>query len=234
MRTYTFVLSVLVHAAAVAGVFLAPLLAATQLPEVRQRTHWIAAAALPTPPRSSPAPRAAASAPTPSVATEPAVTSPVPTSAPDRIEAEPEARPSFFGPVAETPSEAGVPGIGVGTRPGAGDDDWLGSPPVRPVAAPVQRAPERVGGRIKAPAKLMHVPPVYPQLAILSRTEGTVILEAVIGVDGSVKDVKVVRSVRLLDQAAIDAVRQWRFTASTLNDQPVEVLMNVTLQFDLD
>jgi protein TonB len=60
-----------------------------------------------------------------------------------------------------------------------------------------------------------------------------VVLEAVIGEDGRVRDVRVVRPVALLDQAAVEAVRQWRFTPTLLNGQPVPVIMNVTVGFHL-
>jgi len=60
-----------------------------------------------------------------------------------------------------------------------------------------------------------------------------VILEAVIDEGGSVRDVKVLRSVALLDQAAIDAVRQWRFTPTLLSGEPVPIVMTVTVSFTL-
>ena len=59
------------------------------------------------------------------------------------------------------------------------------------------------------------------------------ILEATIGPDGRVQDVKVLRSIPLLDQAALDAVRQWVFTPTLLNGVPVPVIMTVTVQFTL-
>ncbi len=55
------------------------------------------------------------------------------------------------------------------------------------------------------------------------------ILEALIGVDGRVADAKVLRSVPLLDQAALDAVRQWEYTPTLLNGAPVPVVMTVTV-----
>ena len=64
--------------------------------------------------------------------------------------------------------------------------------------------------------------------------QGIVIIEAIIGKDGNVKDAKVLRSVPLLDQAALEAVRQWRFTPTLLNNVPVEVVMTVTVNFTLN
>ena len=61
----------------------------------------------------------------------------------------------------------------------------------------------------------------------------TLQIEATIGPDGAVKDAKVLRSIPLLDQAALDAVRQWVFTPTLLNGVPVPVIMTVTVQFTL-
>ena len=85
---------------------------------------------------------------------------------------------------------------------------WLPPPPPPPPPEPV-----RVGGNISPPAKVTDVPPVYPTVAQAARVQGVVILEAVIGPDGRVTDVKVLRSVALLDDAAIAAVRQWEYAA---------------------
>jgi protein TonB len=78
------------------------------------------------------------------------------------------------------------------------------------------------------------VSPVYPGIARSARVSGVVILETTIAEDGSVRDVRVLRSVPLLDQAAVDAVRQWRFTPTLLNGRPVAVLMTVTVAFRMD
>jgi protein TonB len=77
------------------------------------------------------------------------------------------------------------------------------------------------------------VAPRYPAIAQSSRVEGVVILEAVIAEDGSVQDVRVLRSKPLLDDAAVEAVRQWRFTPTLLGGQPVPVVMTVTVSFTL-
>jgi protein TonB len=91
----------------------------------------------------------------------------------------------------------------------------------------------RVGGQMSQPTKTKHVAPVYPPIAQSARVQGVVILEAIIGPDGHVLDARVLRSIPLLDQAAIDAVRQWEFTPTHLNGAPVPVIMTVTLQFTL-
>ncbi len=92
----------------------------------------------------------------------------------------------------------------------------------------------RVGGIIRAPQKVHDVAPRYPVVAQQSRVQGFVILEAVISEDGAVQSLRVLRSQPLLDAAAVEAVRQWRFTPTLLNGQPVPVVMTVTVNFRLD
>jgi TonB family protein len=77
------------------------------------------------------------------------------------------------------------------------------------------------------------VKPVYPPTALASHVQGIVILEATIGTDGKVEDAKVIRSIPLLDQAALDAVRQWEFTPTLLAGVPVPVVMTLTVNFSL-
>lgn len=91
----------------------------------------------------------------------------------------------------------------------------------------------RVGGDIKEPKKIKDVKPVYPEAAKAAGIQGIVILETVIGKDGTVQEGKVIRSVPELDRAALDAVMQWRYTPTLLNGEPVELVMTVTVTFTL-
>lgn len=91
--------------------------------------------------------------------------------------------------------------------------------------------PLRVGGQIKAPTKIKDVQPVYPAIAQSARVGGVVTIEATIGPEGKVMDAMVVRSVPLLDDAALDAVRQWEYTPTLLNGVPVPVLVTVNVNF---
>ena len=75
--------------------------------------------------------------------------------------------------------------------------------------------------------------PVYPPIAQAARVQGIVIIEATIGADGRVVNARILRSVPLLDQAALDAVRQWQYTPTLLNGVPVPVIMTVTVKFTL-
>jgi TonB family protein len=92
-------------------------------------------------------------------------------------------------------------------------------------------APLRVGGQIQPPRKIKDVQPVYPAMAQSARAAGVVTIEATIGPDGKVIDATVVRSIPLLDQAALDAVRQWEYAPTLLNGVPVAVLVTVTITF---
>ena len=98
---------------------------------------------------------------------------------------------------------------------------------------PPPPAPVRVGGNIKPPTKVKDVRPVYPPIAQSARVQGVVIIEATIGPNGTVQEAKVLRSIPLLDAAALDAVRQWQFTPTLLNGVPVPVIMTVTVNFTL-
>jgi TonB family protein len=92
----------------------------------------------------------------------------------------------------------------------------------------------RVGGNIRVPARLNQVAPVYPQQAKDARVQGVVIVEVVVGADGSVSDARTLRSIPLLDEAALECVRQWRYEPTLLNGTPVPVIMTVTVNFTLD
>jgi TonB family protein len=94
-------------------------------------------------------------------------------------------------------------------------------------------SPVHVGDTIPPPQQLKRVNPVYPTEAQLDGVEGVVVIEATIGEDGAVRDAVVKRSIPKLDQAALDAVRQWRYTTTLLDGKPVAVIMTVTVNFTL-
>jgi len=135
----------------------------------------------------------------------------------------------------------GVPGGMEGGLPGAPLDPVLQNllrnaqprPPVSESPKPVQPQQARVGGQVMA-ARLVYRPKLeYPELARLTRTQGDVEFEAIIGKDGSIEQLKVVRGHPLLVKAAFDAVRQWRYQPTLLNGEPVEVLTDITVSFKL-
>ncbi len=106
------------------------------------------------------------------------------------------------------------------TLPGGADPGWT-------------EGALRVGGNIKTPTKVRDVRPVYPPDAQAAHVSGVVIVEARIGADGGVENARILRSIPLLDQAALDAVMQWRFVPTLLNGNPVPVIMTVTVNFAL-
>jgi periplasmic protein TonB len=216
------VLSALVHAAILSTIFVTQLLSPGPLPIPRTvlafsdafpaRIHDIP---LPPPARGSSAPQESRS---PNVA---------PIEAPTEIAPEPDLRDAPAGPIAthERGVETGV--VGGIDLPGNGLQVESLPPP------PVPRAPIRLHVGMQAPRKIVNVAPRYPIPAQLAHIEGVVVLDAVIDTTGRVTDVRVTHSIQLLDQAAIDAVRQWRFTPTLLNGEPVSILLTVTVRFTL-
>jgi len=215
-RRLTVTTSIALHAAALAAVVLVPLFGGVSLPSAMSRIDvFVAPPDLPVPPAPQPpAPaRPASHAARPDAA---------PLISPEAIEAE-RGLPS---PGARQSAGAIPIGSGYGI-PGAVAQQGaalLPPPPPRVV---------RPGGDVKPPRRATYVPPVYPPIAQAARVEGTVILEAVIDEAGSVTDVKVLKSVPLLDDAARQAVAKWRYSPTTLNGVPVSVIMTVTVTFAL-
>jgi protein TonB len=218
-RGGTLAVSLVLHAIALAVVVISQLDANLAGLTVAGRLGPFVVAAAPPPPPD-------VAVPPPSSDTPVAVdASAAPIAAPDVVLAEPPPAPA---------TSRGVPG---GLRVTSDATSFVG-----PTAGPgVQLAPRRLppsepvrpGGDIKAPERLIAPPPVYPDLARAARLEGTVILEATIDETGAVTNVKVLRSIPLLDRAATDAVRRWRYTPTRLNGVPVPVLMTVTVTFTL-
>ena len=131
----------------------------------------------------------------------------------------------------------GIPGGMVGGIPGGVLSEAVNSAPKVPIIAksleptPVKRI--RVASRV-VEANLIHdVPPQYPPEAGRARLVGAVVLMAVIGQDGSVKDVRVESGLPILAQAAIDAVKQWRYKPYLIDGEPVEVASRITINFTL-
>lgn len=127
--------------------------------------------------------------------------------------------------------EGGVPGGVEGGVPGGviggivtGLPQEAPPPPARVV---------RIGGQIKEPKKIRNVAPVYPDLAVQSRVSALVILEAEIDTRGQVRAVKVLRGHPLFDEAAMEAVKQWRYQPLLLNGEPTGFILTVTVNFNL-
>ena len=110
----------------------------------------------------------------------------------------------------------------------------LEAPPAAPRATAIA-APVRVGGSVRAPLKLEDVRPVYPAAMREAGLSGVVPIEAIIGTDGTVSSVRVLSAQVHPDFAiaAANAVRNWRYSPTLLNGVPVEVVMTVSVRFDL-
>ena len=208
---YTVPVSLLSHSAIIFAFVVIPLMATDVLPKPWQK---IGVAIIPVAPVPPQLPRLRP------VTAQPIVNAnAAPFEAPDGFTPE--------RPVELDTSFQDAPGIVVG------DDNLehvIAAPP--PVFTPPP-VPVRVGGAIRAPQKLNDVLPAYPSIALAARVQGIVIVEATIGADGQVVNARVLRSVPLLDQAAVDAVRQWRYQPTLLNGVPVPVIMTVTVTFTL-
>jgi protein TonB len=214
-RPYTVVVSIVAHALIIAAAIMVPVMASdlvmpAQFAMIRFYT------APPLPP-SIPPPSSAARTPQPEV--KPAV----PVTAPAGITPEQPVAPS-------TDAIATVPMIETGIINGGKLDGLLSAPAAAPVAS---QAPLPVGGDIEPPTKLKDAAPAYPAIARAARVQGFVVIQATIGPTGKVTDTRVLRSIPLLDAAALDAVRQWEYTPTRLNGQPIAVVMTVTVMFRL-
>jgi len=127
-----------------------------------------------------------------------------------------------------TTDSGGPPVIGTIDGIGPAGIGVIDTAPAPPPAVPI-----RLHAGIREPRKIVDVAPVYPVLAQASRIEGLVIIEAIIDEHGAVQSARVLRSLPWLDEAALAAVRQWRYTPALLNGVPVPVIMTVTVRFQL-
>lgn len=133
------------------------------------------------------------------------------------------------------PPDAGVPQI-VGLIPGIAVPPPAAAVPAikpKPVATAPSAAPVRVGSGVQS-AKLIFGPkPAYPRLALATRTQGTVRIQALIGRDGAIRNLQVLSGPPLLLAAAIEAVQQWRYRPTLLNSEPVEVVTEIDVNFTI-
>ena len=84
-----------------------------------------------------------------------------------------------------------------------------------------------------APERVRYVQPGYPQLAVASHISAIIILEAQVDIRGIVKTLSVLRGHPLFDDAAVEAVKQWRYKPLLLNGEPTEFILTVTVAFNL-
>lgn len=218
--------SILLHGAAALAVAVLPILISDSLPVDRGGVHAFFAEPMTVPPPPPPPPPAPAhGAPSARVAPRPA-TQQLGFTAP--IEVPTEIKPEEG---LDLGVEGGVPGGVEGGVPGGVVGGVVGGLPEAPPPPVVK--PMRVGGDIRPPRKLVDVAAVYPPLAIQAQLEGFVIIEATIDPTGHVANATVLRSVPLLDAAALEAVRKWVYTPTLLNGVPTPLIMTVTVTFRL-
>ncbi len=125
-------------------------------------------------------------------------------------------------------------GSGNGYFPGGAPWETLTPPPPPPVVhPPAKNQLYRVGGDVIAARAIYQPRPEYPALARMAHVQGTVVLQAIIGQDGTIRNLKVLSGHPLLNQAALDAVKTWRYQPTLLNSEPVEVLTEIDVTFTL-
>jgi periplasmic protein TonB len=251
IRALLLPLTLALHVVVLAAVVLVPLLTSQDLPEPTTAggilAFFVEPVAAPPPPPPPPAPPKAAAVAVPKTKVE----APRPIVAPTfvaPIEIPPDIpQPQVAGSegLATAPDsgvtggvEGGTPGGVVGGVPGGVEGGVVGG-----VAGGVEggviaeepppSAPVRVGGKIKEPKKLKNVAPEYPDIAKQARVQGVVVLEAIIDPSGRVDNVRVLRGIPLLNEAALAAVRRWVYSPTLLNGTPVPVIMTVTVNFTL-
>jgi len=226
-RSYTVPASLAAHAVVVGAILLTQALRSTELPPpatlpILEFPRLAAAATLPPPKRGDPGTRMMRS-PKP----RPPVASVAPLPLLDIPDTDPTKGSEDL--LDTTIPDGGCIGCSSDGDPNGVDGGFLGGGDTgleQPGSEPV-----RVGGDVRPPQKLRHVNPVYPEIAKAARVQGEVVLECVIDANGRVAGVRVLRGVRLLDDAAVAAVSQWVYSPTRLNGQPVAVIMNVTVHF---
>ncbi len=213
-------LSIAVHALVLAAAIVIPLIAADVLPFVQTGDVSWTPVVLPSSPPPIPAPASRPAAPAQAV-----VGSSVPTEEPKGVSPERLI-------VADTPPDPAVP-TSDSVVSGAGVPGGTGVvvPDTPPPPGPV--TPVHASTLVTPPVKLREVSPVYPEIPRQAKLEGQVVIEAVIGVAGDVVETRVLRSTPLFAEAALAAVRQWKYRPTLINGRPVPVVMTVTVTFKL-
>jgi protein TonB len=223
-RAWTTLVSFGLQAIAMGSLFLLPLLYTSGLP----RPQWMAVLVAParaTAPQP-PAPRVNASRPISNLSPDGRVIAPP--SIPQSIDPVTEAAPP--------PVDLRELGVSGGTGDRFARNGILNSigTGIIPVVQPPPPAPRPLRiSRMMEGNLIYRVQPEYPYLAKMARVQGAVVLHATISKQGAIEDLQVVSGAPMLVKAALDAVRQWRYRPYFLNDEPVEVDTQVTVNFVL-
>jgi protein TonB len=225
----TVLISTVVHVVLITVLILIPLISYSELPKAQLMTMLIA----PPPPPPPPPPAPVDVAPPKPVVIKQVQIDPgtivQPTEIPKEI-----ARIVESAPPPTTGVAGGVRGgVLTGVLGGVlkAQEEAAPPPPPPPPPPPAATQRVRVGGNVIAANLVSQVKPVYPPLAKQARIQGVVVLEAQISKEGTIEDLKVVTGHPLLIQAAIDAVKQWRYKPTMLNSEPVPVVTTITVNF---
>jgi protein TonB len=222
----TFAISIVLHTALALAIAILPLLFYDVLPtQEALKAFFVAPLEVAPPPPPPPPPPAGARA---VVKAAPRVETQAPQGFVAPIEVPNEIKPEEG---LDLGVEGGVPGGVEGGVPGGVVGGVVGGLPTE--APPPPARVVRIGGQIAQPKLIRQVKPVYPDLAVQSRVSALVILEAEVDTRGHVKTVKVLRGHPLFDEAAIEAVKQWRYQPLLLNGEPTGFILTVTVNFNL-
>jgi protein TonB len=227
-KSTTLFISIVLHSLLAVAIAILPLLFYDALPsQDALKAFFVAPMELAPPPPPPPPPPAGARTivrAAPRVVTQQPQGFVAPIEVPDQIK--PEDAGLDLGVEGGVPGgvEGGVPGGVIGGIVTGLPQEAPPPPPARVV---------RVGGQITEPKKIRNVAPVYPEIAVQSRVTAILILEAEVDTRGQVRSVKVLRGHPLFDDAAIGAVKQWRYQPLLLNGEPTAFIVTVTMNFNL-
>ena len=217
-KPWSVALSATVQAVIVGVMILIPLLYTEALPKGMLNTFLVA----PVPPPPPPPPQQVVKVvQTPKIINIQKMTAP--TVIPKNISVVKDEAPVIY-----TNSSEGVSG-GTGNVLGG----LIGSGPAGPPSPPTTPQRIRVGGNVEAASLINKVSPEYPPIAKTAHVAGTVVLHAIIGKDGGIRELQYVSGPPLLMKSAMDAVKEWRYKPTTLNGEAVEVDTTIDVVFSL-
>jgi protein TonB len=236
-RLMALLISITFHALVILLIVVLPLVFFQLMPEVDLLTFLIAAPAPPLPP---PPPPPEQKTPTQGKRANPKIQFRFIDSIPDQL---PFGIPVLWDEPQPVISSAGIEGFGLGML-GTGDpagaagiDSILHSsaptvPP--PPPPPPPRKPLLIGGKVQEAKLILKVPPVYPEIARRAHISGLVVLEVTIDEEGNVTGWKTQQGHPVLVEAAVQAVKQWKYSPTLLNGEPLQVVSTVNINFILN
>jgi len=232
-RFLSFLMSVALHGIVLAALIVIPLIFFSVLPDMELLTFLIAAPPPPLPPPPPPPVGHYSSTAVRPVVEHGTFTEPpyIPPNVPPPGSDEP---PIVVLPL---PGSANLGGTHTGTI--GFQPESLGllkpvpPPVIEPPPPPSKKPPMKMGGDVLQSKLVKKIVPEYPPLAKQARVSGSVVLQVNVDEDGNVVDIRVLSGHPLLEEAAVGAVRQWKYSPTLLNGEPVPVVATVTVVFNL-